>query len=145
VDLSIGHGNTDAVTPHNIFENAFLSPNGNINTPSTRPYRPDPVIDPILRDIPDLVSPAQTQTPSLMLQTPDAPGPSMRRNSSSLSDVSGGFTPTKMSEEIPSLKRKRQASKMDGPKAKGVSKARRKIKSEEKGVGVELEDGSIKG
>jgi hypothetical protein len=46
-------------------------------------------------------------------------------NSSPLSNLPNVFTPAKTTEEIPSLTRKRQGSKMDRPKAK--VKARKKM------------------
>jgi hypothetical protein len=130
-DSSNSCDDTDAVSLQIIFEEAPLSPinhanDSDNNTPSTPHSRPDPVIDPMLRNTPELDSSALTETPSPILQTPDVSGPSTQRNSSPLSSVPDVLTPATTTQEIPSLKRKRQVLKTDRPKARMTSKARRK-------------------
>jgi hypothetical protein len=89
------------------------------NTPCTPLSQPNAVINPVLCHITKLESP-------VLPQTPDASGPSMQHNLSPLSNVLDVLTPATTMQEIPSRKGKRQASKMDQPKARMTLKAKRK-------------------
>jgi hypothetical protein len=96
----------------------FSNSHSNIDAPC----RVNPIIDLMLCDTPNIISPVQTETPSPVPRMLDAPGPSTWQNLSPLSNVPDRLNTIQTSEQMATLKRRRQASK-----GKGTLKAKRKI------------------